>query len=78
MTDYRLYIDGEFCEASDGGRFGSVNPVNGQVWATAPAATEADVNRAVVAAQRALKASEWAFTKSARRTRSLMSSLLLF
>ena len=40
MNDYQLYIDGDFCEASDGGRFDSMNPATGEVWASAPAATE--------------------------------------
>ena len=71
MTDYRLYIDGEFCEASDGGRFDSVNPANGQVWATAPAATEADVDRAVVAARRALTGGDWATMSATNRGRLL-------
>ncbi len=34
MTEYLMYIDGEFCEASDGGRFESVNPATGLAWAT--------------------------------------------
>jgi len=71
VTDYRLYIDGEFCEASDGGRFDSVNPANGQVWATAPAATEADVDRAVVAARRALTGGDWATMSATNRGRLL-------
>ncbi len=54
MNDYQLYIDGEFCEASDGGRFDTTNPATGEVWASAPAATEADVDRAVRAAHRAM------------------------
>ena len=60
MTEYLMYIDGEFCEASDGGRFESINPATGLVWATAPAATEEDVDRAVQAARRALHDGEWA------------------
>jgi len=55
VNDYQLYIDGEFCEASDGGRSDTTNPATGEVWATAPAATEADVDRAVRAAHRAMK-----------------------
>ena len=51
---FKLYIDGEFCDASDGGVVESINPATGQVWATAAAASEADVNRAVDAAHRAL------------------------
>ena len=59
MKEYQLYIDGKFCEASDGNRFESVNPATGEVWATAPAATEADVDRAVRGARRALIEGDW-------------------
>ena len=59
MNEYQLYIDGDFCEASDGNRFESVNPATGEVWATAPAATEADVDRAVRGARRALVQGDW-------------------
>ena len=59
MKEYQLYIDGKFCEASDGNRFESVNRATGEVWATAPAATEADVDRAVRGARRALVQGDW-------------------
>ena len=59
MKEYQLYIDGKFCEASDGNRFESVNPATGEVWATVPAATEADVDRAVRGARRALIEGDW-------------------
>ena len=59
MNEYQLYIDGDFCEASDGNRFESVNPATGEVWTTAPAATEADVDRAVRGARRALVQGDW-------------------
>ena len=59
MNEYQLYIDGDFCEASDGNRFESVNPATGEVWTTAPAATEADVDRAVRGARRALMEGDW-------------------
>mgnify|MGYP003311438539 CR=1 FL=1 len=48
MNDYQLYIDGEFCESSDGGRFDTVNPATEEVWASAPAATEADVDLSLI------------------------------
>ncbi len=67
MIDYQMYIDGGFCEASDGGRFDSVNPATGTAWATAPAATEEDVDRAVRAARRALYEGEWAEMTPTRR-----------
>ena len=59
MTDYQLFIDGVFCDASDGGRFDCVNPATGKRWASAPAATADDVNRAVNSAHRALVQGPW-------------------
>ncbi len=70
-TDYLMYIDGEFCEASDGGRFESVNPANGLAWATAPAATEEDVDRAVRAAHRALREGPWPAMTATQRGKLL-------
>lgn len=55
MTEhFKLYIDGEFCDASDDTIIESINPATGEVWATAPAASSEDVDRAVNAAHRAL------------------------
>ncbi|WP_425104006.1 aldehyde dehydrogenase [Ancylobacter sp.] len=63
--DFRLYIDGAF--VTGGGSFESYDPATGQPWAVMPAATSADVNRAVEAAQRAFDAPEWAnLTATAR------------
>ena len=71
MNDYQLYIDGAFCEASDGNRFHTTNPATGEAWASAPAATEDDVNRAVEAAQRALVDGDWAAMTATQRGRLL-------
>lgn len=71
LPHYQLYIDGQFCDASDGARVESVNPATGKIWATAPAATEDDVNRAVEAADRALFHGEWANMTATQRGRML-------
>lgn len=71
MTNYQMYIDGGFCDASDGGRFDSINPATGKVWATAPAATETDVDRAVTAARRAMDEGEWSEMTATGRGRLL-------
>jgi aldehyde dehydrogenase (NAD+)/betaine-aldehyde dehydrogenase len=64
---FQLYIDGAFCDAEDGAGFGSVEPATGRVWAEMPAASAADVDRAVAAARRALEEGPWpAMTPSAR------------
>ncbi|MEM1197946.1 MAG: aldehyde dehydrogenase [Pseudomonadota bacterium] len=59
-TDWKLYIDGEFCDAEGGATFDSTDPSNGEVWAKFPAASAGDVDRAVEAAQRAFENPEWA------------------
>ena len=67
MIDYQFYIDGQFCDASDGQRLTSLNPASGTAWATAPVATEADVDRAVAAAYRALRTGPWAEMTATKR-----------
>lgn len=69
MTSYQMFIDGQWTEASDGGRFDSTNPATGKVWASAPAATAEDVDRAVAAARRALHDGEWATMTATNRGR---------
>jgi len=50
LQNYSMLIDGDWVAASDGGSFESVNPTTGAPWATIPAATAEDVDRAVRAA----------------------------
>ncbi len=65
MKHYQHYINGVFEDGSD--HFGTTNPATNKAWATAPAATEDDVNRAVAAAKTALQSPEWAgLTATAR------------
>ena len=63
MTDiqtYRMLIDGEWVDASDGRTFDSANPATGRVWSKIPEATDEDVDRAVRAADRAFSEGPWA------------------
>ncbi len=71
MQHFKLYIDGDFCEASDGALLESLNPATGQVWATAPAASELDVNRAVEAAHHALYKGPWSQMTATERGKLL-------
>ncbi len=59
MRELLLYIDGRFEDASDGGRFESVNPYNGQVIASVARAKAEDARRAIVAARKAFDAGPW-------------------
>lgn len=56
---FKLYIDGEFVEGSDGQRMESLNPASGQAWAEFACASQSDVQRAVAAARRAQDDSAW-------------------
>jgi succinate-semialdehyde dehydrogenase / glutarate-semialdehyde dehydrogenase len=57
MHNTQMLINGEPVPASDGATFEVRNPANGSLVGTAPAATEADVDRAVEAARAAF--AEW-------------------
>ena len=58
FTPRGLYIGGEWQEAAEGGRLVSINPSTGEPLGEVPAATGADVDRAVRAAREAF-GSEW-------------------
>ena len=65
LKSFQQYIDGTFEDATT--TFDSVNPATRAVWAKMPAASAADVDRAVQAAHRALSEPAWAaLTASAR------------
>lgn len=67
----QMFIDGERCDASDGRRLPTVDPATGSVWATFPAATAEDVDRAVVAADRAMYEGPWARMTATQRGKAL-------
>lgn len=66
-----MLIDGEWVGASDGATFESVSPITGQCWARIPEATEADVDRAVRAADRAFSLGPWAKMTPSERGKCL-------
>lgn len=59
LAHYQLYIDGQWCEGSSGQTQQSINPATNTPWATFCCAAENDVNRAVMAAKRALMDPSW-------------------
>ena len=67
----QMYIDGKWVDAADGRRLDSVNPATGEVWATFPAATAADVDRAVKAAHHAMYEGPWSRLTATQRGRLL-------
>jgi aldehyde dehydrogenase (NAD+)/betaine-aldehyde dehydrogenase len=64
---YQMFIDGVWCDATDGATLESHNPATEAVWCSFPAATADDVDRAVAAAHRAMARGPWAeMTATAR------------
>jgi len=55
----RLFIDGQFVDAADGGRFETVDPATGETLAEMALAREGDVDRSVAAARRAFNDGRW-------------------
>ena len=53
QDDFRLYIDGEWCDRSDAPRIAVVDPSSGQIVGHVAAGSSADVDLAVAAARRA-------------------------
>jgi acyl-CoA reductase-like NAD-dependent aldehyde dehydrogenase len=68
MADARMYVDGKWVDAIDGGRFEVLNPATGEVVATVPDAQPADVELAVDAARRTFDEGRW-WPRSSERER---------
>jgi aldehyde dehydrogenase (NAD+) len=60
MKQYQLFIDGKYVDPLDGEWIDTVNPYTGEAWARIPRGTSKDVDRAVMAASKALKEGPWA------------------
>jgi betaine-aldehyde dehydrogenase len=55
MKTGKMFIGGEFVDSVDGKTMDVINPATGEVVATVPAASDADVDRAVAAAKKAFE-----------------------
>ena len=55
----RAFIDGAFCDASDGATFANMNPGTGEALGGVAHCTASDVDRAVAAARRAFAEGSW-------------------
>lgn len=66
IVPYRMLVAGDWVEAADGRRLDSLNPATGAAWASFPAASAADVDRAVRAAHRAMTEGPWSRTNTYR------------
>ena len=63
--NFRNVVNGELAEAASGETYDVVNPATGQVYATAPASSAEDVDRAMKAAEAAFES--WGETTPAER-----------
>ncbi|MDD9874377.1 MAG: aldehyde dehydrogenase [Gammaproteobacteria bacterium] len=71
LKSFQMLIDGCWVDAADGGKFPTINPTTNTAWAEIPEATEADVDAAVNAAQRAFTEGPWAGASPTERGRHL-------
>jgi len=71
IVSQQMLIGGEWCNAENDRRIDSVNPATGAVWASFPAASAADVDRAVEAAHQAMTAGPWAKMTATQRGKLL-------
>jgi betaine-aldehyde dehydrogenase len=67
---FRNIINGKAVDAADGSTYDLVNPATGEVYASAPASTEEDVDRAMKAADAAFET--WGDTTPAERQKALL------
>ena len=70
IQDFKMFIDGEWVESSSNKKIETLNPENNEVWATVPEANEEDVNKAVIAAQKAFETT-WGNLHPAKRAKYL-------
>ena len=59
ITNYKMLINGDWKDSSDGNRFDSINPTTGHVWSTIPEATKDDVHEAIDTAYHAYSKGPW-------------------
>ncbi len=59
MDNYKMYIDGQFCDSISGSVLESINPSNGEKIASFPKASASDLNRAIGAARKAYDKGDW-------------------
>src|SRR5438445_12451926 len=69
--DAQLFIDGEFADAASGKRLDIINPATGGVIGQLADAGNDDVDRAVMAAQRAFEEGKWSGASTQERARVL-------
>ena len=71
MQEYKLYIDGKFCDAEGGKTADSINPATEQPWARVARASRNDTQRAIAAARKAFDEGPWTRMSQADRGKIL-------
>src|SRR5947207_15885044 len=70
VSQRKNFVGGEWVDAAEGGTMEVINPATGETIAEVPSGTEADVDRAVEAAKKALP--EWLETTPGERAEALL------
>ncbi|OIQ44326.1 MAG: carnitine dehydratase, partial [Roseobacter sp. MedPE-SW] len=70
MQQFQQYIGGQFVDGTS--QFDSLDPATGQAWAQMPAASAADVDRAVQAAEDAFFGPDWSLMTASQRGKLLL------
>ncbi|MBW1706789.1 MAG: aldehyde dehydrogenase family protein, partial [Deltaproteobacteria bacterium] len=69
MTNYQMFIGGEWVDSVSGETFSDINPANDEVYATVPKGDARDADRAMAAAYAACR--DWAKTSAGERAKLL-------
>src|SRR3954452_5573725 len=70
VSQRKNFVGGEWVDAVDGGTMEVLNPATGETIAEVPRGTQADVDRAVEAAKKALP--DWLETTQAERAKAML------
>src|SRR5687768_7262265 len=69
IEQFEFYVDGRFTPAASGETYRSLDPFRGRDWAEVPRGGLEDVDRAVLAARRALDEGPWGQMTGVERSR---------
>ena len=72
MKKYQMYINGQWCDASDGKTVEVINPANEEVIAQVPMGTSEDAERAIKAAKDSFESGVWSDKDPAERSRIML------
>lgn len=68
---FQMYIDGAWTDGSEGRTMETINPATGKAWASFACTSKDDVDRAIVAARRALNEGPWSTMTATQRGKLL-------